>query len=387
MTILQTLLKLTAGQSRERLGSAGQQPRRELEWLVRQRAVQFARCLTECGYSHADVAQRLAIHERTLRSWNQICQDGTAAQPLGRPLMPSDATQQEAVFSMLDTVGPGVGVPTLRARFPDLARAELDDLVKCYRRRWRTDHQRLIHVLHWRRPGTVWAIDFAQAPSLIDGCYKYVLAVRDLASGQMLLWRPVAAPTADIVVAELRWLFTWHGPPLVLKSDNGSAFIADELRWELQRWGVGQLFSPPHRPEYNGSIEASIGALKTRTETQCTLQGHPELWTSAAVEAAQADANTAHPRRLKGDTPEQVWESRPALTADERAAFLLTVEQYRTEESTRRGLPDQALLSRTQQASVDRVAYRRALVAHDLLLFRRRRIPPRIPRPKSATKW
>jgi len=387
MTILQTLLKLTASPNRERLGPSGQQPRRELEWLVRQHAVQFAKRLTEHGYSQAEIAQRLTIHERTLRSWNQICQDGAVTQPLGRPLMPSDATQQEAVFFVLDTVGPGVGVPTLRTRFPDLARAELDDLVKGYRQRWQADNQRLVHVLHWQCPGTVWAIDFAQAPSLIDGCYEYVLVVRDLASGQTLLWRPVAAPTADIVVAELRWLFTWHGPPLVLKSDNGSAFIADELRWELLRWGVGQLFSPPHRPEYNGSIEASIGSLKNRTELQCLLNGRPGLWTSADLEAAQVAANTAtRPRRLRGLTPEQVWEARAALTEEQRASFRATVEYYRREERSQRGLPLEGLLCRTEQAAIDRVAYRRALVAHDLLLFRRRRIPPRIPRPKSATK-
>jgi putative transposase len=275
----------------------------------------------------------------------------------------------------------------VRKCFPDLARAELDNLIKGYRRRWLADYERLIHILYWQRPGTVWAMDFAQAPSLIDGCYEYVLAVRDLASGQTLLWRPVSAPIANIVVAELRWLFTWHGPPLVLKSDNGSAFIADELRWELQRWGVGQLFSPPCRPQYNGAIEASIGSLKNRTELQCELHGHPGLWTSADLKAAQVTANTAtRPRRLQGLTPEQVWEDRTALTMEDRAAFQATVEHHRREERSRRGLPAGDVLPRTEQAAIDRVAYRRALVAHDLLLFRRRRIPPRIPRPKAATK-
>jgi transposase InsO family protein len=299
--------------------------------------------------------------------------------------MQSNTSQQQAVSSLLDIFGPGVGVPTLCTCFPDLARAELDDLVKDYRARWRVDNLRLIHVLDWQRPGTVWAIDFAEAPSLIDGSCAYVLAVRDLASGQTLLWHPVAAPTADIVVAELRWLFTVHGAPLVLKSDNGSAFIADELRRELQRWGVGQLFWPPHRPEYNGSIEASIGSLKTRTERECLRHGRPAVWTSSDLEGAQLAANTAHPRRLKGRTPEEVWQSRAALPADSRAAFQITVEQNRREERISRGLSEVDPLSRSEQASVDRVAYRRALVAHELLLFRRRRIPPRIPRPKPAT--
>src|SRR5262249_52677908 len=149
----------------------------------------------------------------------------------------------------------GLGMPALRTRFPDIARAELDDLLKGYRRRWRAANPRLLHRLHWQRAGAVWAIDFAEAPSLIDGSYAYVLAGRDLASGQTLLWHPVAAPTAEVVVSELRLLFTLHGAPLVLKSDNGSAFIAEAVQRELRCWGVGQLFSPPRRPEYNGAIE------------------------------------------------------------------------------------------------------------------------------------
>jgi transposase InsO family protein len=386
MSILQQLLKLTAGPAGGRLGPAGQQPRRDLERQVRQRAIELAHRLIERGDSHAEVAQRLAINERTLRSWSQLDDKDPPVHLLGRPLQSSDAAQQQALVDLLDNVGPGLGMPTLRTRFPNLARAELDDLLKDYRRRWRLANPRLLHRLHWQRPGAVWAIDFAEAPSIIDGSHAYVLAVRDLASGQTLLWRPVTAPTAEVVITELRWLFTFHGPPLVLKSDNGSAFIAGELRREIQRWGVGQLFSPPRWPEYNGAIEASIGSLKTRTERQCLLHGHLGLWTGHAVEAARIEANTAHPRRLKGQTPEQVWESRAALTADERADFHVTVTQYQAEERARRGLGADQVLNRTQQASVDRVAYRRALVAHDLLLFRRRRILPRIIRPKVTSE-
>ena len=386
MSILYELLKLTAEPGGARLGATGQRPRRELERLVRQRAVHFAQRLIERGCNYTEVAERLAINERTLRSWNALGHDEPPVQPLGRPLQAADATQQQAVFDLLHDVGPGLGLPSLRTRFPDLARAELDDLLKGYRRYWRAANPRLLHQLHWQRAGAVWAIDFAEAPSLIDGRYGYVLAVRDLASGQTLLWHPVAAPTADVVVRELRMLFTLHGPPLVLKSDNGSAFIADALRGELQGWGVGHLFSPPRCPGYNGAIEASIGSLKKRTEHQCLLRGHPGVWTSAAVEAARLEANRARSKRLKGQTPEQAWDSRLAVTADERGTFQATVAECRQEERARRGLPAEGALSRTQQARVDRVAYRRALVAHDLLVFRRRRILPPIKRPKVTSE-
>jgi len=242
-------------------------------------------------------------------------------------------------------------------------------------------------VLHWQRPGAVWALDFAEAPHAIDGIYPYLLAVRDLASGRQLLWQPVRAQTTAVVLAELRLLFALHGAPLVLKTDNGSAFIAGELRWYLHSCGVFPLFSPPHTPSYNGAIEASIGSLKTRTERQSLHAGRPGHWISDDTEAARLEANTtARPRRLKGQTPEQVWEARSPLTNEERTRFAATVETLRREERTERGLPPDETLKRCQHAAVDRIALRRALVAHDLLLFRRRRVPATIKRPKTATK-
>lgn len=387
MSIVQSLIQEQASAKRQRLGPAAQGPRRQLEQIVRQRAVQLVEHLREEGHGAAEAAQRLDLKVRTFRSWRQRARGVLPVPSRGRPLAVSEPVQQQAVFSWLEVSGPGVGVPALRGRFEKMARAELTELLQAYRRRWRAEHARLLHVLHWQRPGSVWAMDFAEAPCAIDGVEEYLLAVRDLASGQQLLWQPVAAPTAEVVLAELPWLFTQHGAPLVLKTDNGSAFIADALRWYLDRCGVGQLFSPPRTPAYNGSIEASIGSLKKRTEQQCLSAGHPGCWTGPTVEAARIAANrTARPRRLHGLTPEQVWETRPLLTTQERATFQATVHRLRSEARIEQDLAAQEVLPRRQQAAVDRVAFRRALVAHDLLLFRRRRIPPRISRPKLATK-
>jgi hypothetical protein len=83
-----------------------------------------------------------------------------------------------------------------------------------------------MHILHWQVPGSVWAMDFTEAPAAIDGLFPYVLAVRDLASGRQLLWLPIRAGNGQ----ETRWalasLFALHGAPLILKSDNGSPFDA-----------------------------------------------------------------------------------------------------------------------------------------------------------------
>jgi hypothetical protein len=71
---------------------------------------------------------------------------------------------------------------------------------------------------------------------------QVLLAVRDLASGQQLAWRPEDDVTEAPVLVELTLLFTIHGPPLVLKSANGSAFRAWHFKALLRPWQEGPLY-------------------------------------------------------------------------------------------------------------------------------------------------
>src|SRR5581483_717564 len=137
-----------------------------------------------------------------------------------------------------------------------------------YRRVLRKRYQRSIHRLRLVRTGTVWAMDHAEPPQPVDGKYPYLLAVRDLASGCQLAWLPQGEANAAGTCDALRALFLEYGPPLVIKSDNGSPFIAEDTGQVLAAWGVTHLFSPPQTPEYNGACEAGIGGLKTRTHEQ-----------------------------------------------------------------------------------------------------------------------
>ncbi len=99
----------------------------------------------------------------------------------------------------------------------------------------------------------------------------------------------------------LQWLFAEHGPPLVLKSDNGSAFIAHLMRDAMLEAVVAQLFSPPKHPEYNGTLERSNGTLKTYTHQHAIQEGHPFRWTSEDLEHARQLANTiSRPWGCKG---------------------------------------------------------------------------------------
>ncbi|MCE5277092.1 MAG: transposase family protein [Planctomycetaceae bacterium] len=70
------------------------------------------------------------------------------------------------------------------------------------------------------------------------------------------------AATAAAVVEQLLRLYD---PPLVFKSDNGSAFIVESFKQLLESWNVVHLLSPPCLPRYNGAAEAGVGCLKIHT--------------------------------------------------------------------------------------------------------------------------
>jgi hypothetical protein len=268
-----------------------------------------------------------------------------------------------------------------------MPRSELQDILHRFRRVWQYQNQRLVHRLRWHHPGTVWAMDHVQPDQPIDGLYPYALSVRDLASHYQLAWQPVPDVTAETTNALLASLFWEHGPPLVLKSDNGSAFIARDTGKLLAAWGILHLRSPRATPQYNGSCEAANGSQKKTTEDQSALDAHPGRWTSNNLQRARTIRNQlGRPWGHRGPTPEQVWQSRQPIARNQRNQLNTTVDRYRQEERTRRGIPDEALLSGAAQASVDRVAISRGLKQLGYLSLTRRLVTPPI-KPRGAARF
>jgi putative transposase len=361
------------------------QPQRQLESAVRQRVVNLVTDITAQGATHLQAAEFLNVPPRTLRQWQADCRLPTMpCSLLGRPLQRAHVHDRNDVIALLDDLGPATGLPTLRDCFPDLARAELEDILARYRRVWQKLNLEVQHRLRWTSPGTIWAVDFTYAPAPVEGRYPYLLAVRDLASGKQLLWQPVLDMTACTAQNALATLFLRYQPPLVLKMDNGSAFIAEALQ-NLLMPEVTPLFSPAYYPRYNGAIEAGIGSLKTRTSDQATRNGHPGYWTLDDVAAAQADANySARPRGPSGPSPEQLWDHRTYLTVDERLRFQTTLQQRRLENLLTLGSSMSPTLVTKELRSLERKAISQALVEHGYLLFSRRRIPLPISSRKAA---
>jgi transposase InsO family protein len=381
---LQELLNRPAEQPRPR-DPSWQAPQRLWEQEVRRLAVDFAAERRGLGVSQADAATLLRLPARTLRQWEHDVQVGRAALPFGRPPVHAAADEVQAVLGLLHGRTPWTGLPTLRLNFPEVPRAELQELLALYRFVWTEQHPRELQVLHWHRTGTVWAVDFTEARRLTGDGVRYVLAVRDLASGMQLAWQPVPDLTAAGARAELQMLFTVYGAPLVLKSDNGSAFRDGGWKGLLARWGVWPLSSPPRTPWYHGAIEAALGSLKTRTQFAAACGGHAQAWTCADLETARELANTsARPRGSLGPTPQAAWDERRPPSAAERESFAAWVRRQEATLRDARKLSPAVLLDHYEQAALHREVLTEALVEHGFLSFSRRRIHQRIFGRKAA---
>ena len=212
--------------------------------------------------------------------------------------------------------GPTVSLATLRAWCPTASRRAIAQW-------WHHDRRQRrgrLQVVRWHRPGRVWAMDFSMVPAAIDGEYRWILHVRDLASQYHLAALPVPHASTTAACGLLGALCRYVDAPLVLKVDNGSAFASADLRAWAHAAGTQVLHSPPRCPRYNGAIEASIAAITTRVHHAAVGAGRPGAWTCEDVEAARGSVN-AIIRSPDRRSAEQRWQTARSITMTERRRF------------------------------------------------------------------
>jgi transposase InsO family protein len=305
------------------------------------------------------IAHALGLSARTIRHW--ASHRGRHTRP-GRPAHPITRAEAVVMQTALIVEGSRTSVTALQRWCPTLSRRVIAAWLRADRRRRRAAW----HRVRWQRPGRVWALDFSQPPIPIDGRYRQLLHVRDLASQYHLAALPVMHADATTVCGLLRALCAQHAAPLVLKVDNGSPFISGDVRAWARANRVQLLHSPPRCPRYNGTIEASIASITTRTHHAAVAEDHPEMWTCRDLEQARASANSVV-RQQPDHTAEDVWRTAPRITAHERHRFM------RLCAASRRRRIDQPVRVQQRVAIVDtlrRLGYvsitRRADLVHSL---------------------
>lgn len=192
----------------------------------------------------------------------------------GRPRVVLSEAHAAEVRESLEDLGSQGGVATLKHLHPMVTRRNLKCLLAEYREAYIKEHGLVTEELEWPEAGVVWTMDHTKLSVPAAAGERYALSVRDFGCGCQLLWTPVESPDAVSTMRLLLELFLKHGAPLVLKSDNGSAFIAWLTETLLKWWNVVHLLSPPRRPGYNGVVEVGMQWLKPWTQHAARRAGH-----------------------------------------------------------------------------------------------------------------
>lgn len=348
----------------KRRGIVGQRERRVNERTVRVVVLALLRWALARGKTLREAAERLLMSPRTLKAWlKRWVDDRMKVKAVGRKPDRGERWHRDLAFALFDLLGPGTGIPTFRCLLPEMSRGELEEIKERYVRIYKSKNKVTYRMLRWTRPGAIWAMDHTWAPMPVDGVFDLLLLVRDLASREILSSLPVETDDSRTVISLLRGLFAWHGKPLLIKSDNGSAFTAQAVRDFLEENGVHLLLSPPGTPQFNGSCEAGCGSVKSYAFHEAARNDRPHAWTPDDVEAGRCRSNII-PRQddPANRTPDEIFASREPVSQGERAAFhfayLHHAEQVREELEIDPGKE----LSVKEQDRIDRLALSRALV-------------------------
>lgn len=74
--------------------------------------------------------------------------------------------------------------------------------------------------------------------------------------------RKIMSESAASVIRELRDIFSYHGLPQYIVSDNGTAFVSGEMKEFLTKNGIELIRTTPFHPSSNGQAERMVQTVK-----------------------------------------------------------------------------------------------------------------------------
>ncbi len=125
------------------------------------------------------------------------------------------------------------------------------------------DGSAIVHSANtpWNQPNLAWAIDATEYGRDQSGRKLFVVAIIDLASRHHFEPFVTFNPRAEDVTGHLRKIFRRHGPPLLLKRDNGSPFKNASLDALLAGACVIPLNSPAHYPQLHKYLRKFLNSV------------------------------------------------------------------------------------------------------------------------------
>ena len=76
----------------------------------------------------------------------------------------------------------------------------------------------------------------------------------------------LTSTTSKSVISSLKSIFSCHGIPSVLMSDNGPQFDSSDMKKFADTYGFNHITSSPHYPQSNGLVERTVKTIKIQIQ-------------------------------------------------------------------------------------------------------------------------
>ena len=157
------------------------------------------------------------------------------------------------------------------------------------------------------RPNQIWSYDFVAARS-VDGRPLRILNTVDEYTRRCLGFHVARSIGATDVARELKRLIDLHGPPEILRSDNGREFTAETVELFLRDYGVRQAFIERGMPQQNAFVERFNGTMRDEVLNGELLNSVLEA--RVVIGRFVEEYNTVRPHRGLGmKTPNAFYEA------------------------------------------------------------------------------
>ncbi|MDP9338696.1 MAG: IS3 family transposase [Acidobacteriota bacterium] len=150
------------------------------------------------------------------------------------------------------------------------------------------------------RPNHVWSYDFVSARTH-DGRSIRMLTMIDEYTRECLAIRVARRLGKYEVIEALADVMLFRGIPENIRSDNGSEFVAEELRKWLAKVGTGTLYIEPGSPWENGYCESFNGKLRDECLNGEIFYSLKEA--QIVIEKWRVEYNTKRPHSALGYRP------------------------------------------------------------------------------------
>ena len=272
----------------------------------------------QVGWPYRRLLESVGVSYGNFRRWKRrlACGQPALSKPGPKKVAPLNLDELRGDVCRLEHGGQrsrGVG-ELYRQYQSQISRRDLEVLTATVRRELLQQHQAELRHLTWHVPGSVWSLDDAEFARSVDHPL-HLHQVQDLASRYKFTPLVGGQVLGESVALHLEQLFLQHGPPLVLKRDNGSNLNHQAVDEVLARYLVIPLNSPPHYPLYNGGMECAVREVKTPL-VEKILIGRPITTSQVQVwsEVLAHDLNHRSRPCLEGKVACEVFhQAKPAL--------------------------------------------------------------------------